>query len=69
MIMMILVMPNLPTKTIPAKIARLKLSRKLLVDMRSPPLEIKILLESPSEIQNLSMELGCTTIFRSDLAD
>ena len=38
--------PNLPTEIIPTKIPRLKLSGEFPADMRIPPLEIKILLES-----------------------
>ena len=38
--------PSLPTKIIPAKIASLKLSRKLPMCLGIPPLNIKILLES-----------------------
>ena len=38
--------PNLPNKTIPTKICRLTISRKSLIDMGIPPLEIKMLLES-----------------------
>ena len=37
---------NLPTKNLPTKIAWLKLSRHFPMDMRIPPLNIKILLES-----------------------
>ena len=37
---------KLPAKIIPTKIRRLKKSRKLPMDMRIPPLKIKILLES-----------------------
>ena len=38
--------PNLPTKIIPAKIRFLKLSGKFPMDMRIPPLDIEMLLES-----------------------
>ena len=38
--------PNLPNKIIPTKIAWLKLSGKPPMDMRIPPLELKILIES-----------------------
>ena len=38
--------PNLPTKNLPTKIAWLKLSGKFPLDMRIPPLKIKIMLES-----------------------
>ena len=38
--------PNLPAKSIPAKIAGLKLSGNSSMDMRIPPLRIKIMLES-----------------------
>ena len=38
--------PNLPTEIIPTKIRRLELSGRFPVDMRVPPLEIKIQLES-----------------------
>ena len=38
--------PDLPTNIIPAKIAWLKSSWKSPMDMRTPPLQIKILLES-----------------------
>ena len=38
--------PNLPTKITSAKIRWLKLSGKVPMDMRIPPLRIKILLES-----------------------
>ena len=38
--------PNLPTKIIPTKIASLKLSGRFPMDMRIPPLRIKLLLES-----------------------
>ena len=38
--------PNLPTKIITAKIAGLKISRNSPMDMRIPPLKLKILLES-----------------------
>ena len=38
--------PNLPTKIIPTKICRLNNSGKSPLDMRIPPLEIKIMLES-----------------------
>ena len=38
--------PNLPTKIIPAKIRWLKLPGKSPMDMRIPPLKLKILLES-----------------------
>ena len=37
---------NLPTKIIPTKIARLRLSWKSPMDMRIPPVIIKIMLES-----------------------
>ena len=56
--------PNLPTKIIPTKIRLLNISWRFPMDMRIPPLKIKILLENkPSEIQNLSTEIG-----RSQLA-
>ena len=58
--------PNLPTKVIPAKTHWLKISRKFPMDMRIPPLEIKILPES-SEIQSLSSEIG-RTLQRPDSA-
>ena len=38
--------PNLPTKIIPAMIAWVRISGKLPMDMRIPPLESKIMLES-----------------------
>ena len=38
--------PDLPAKTIPAKIARIKMSGKFPVDTRIPPLQIKVLLKS-----------------------
>ena len=38
--------PDLPTKIIPTTIRRLKLSRKLPLDRRIPPLKIKIPIES-----------------------
>ena len=38
--------PDLPTNIIPTKIRRLKTSAKLSLDMRIPPLNFKILLES-----------------------
>ena len=38
--------PNLPTKIIPTKSPRLKISRKFPIDMRIPPLKTKIMLES-----------------------
>ena len=38
--------PNLPTNIVPTNIAWLKLSGKSSMDMRIPPLEIKIMLES-----------------------
>ena len=38
--------PNLPTKSIPAKIAGLKLSRESPMGLGTPPLGIKILFES-----------------------
>ena len=38
--------PNLPTNIVPTYIALLKLSGKSPMDMRIPPLQIKILLES-----------------------
>ena len=59
--------PNLTTKTIPTKIARLTISGNFPMDMRIPPLKVKILLESnkPSEIQNLSTEIGRSTGTRS----
>ena len=38
--------PNLPTKSLPTKIARLKLSGKFPMDLRVIPLKIKIVLES-----------------------
>ena len=37
--------PNLPTKIIPTKICRLKVSGRLPVDLRIPPLNIKIVFE------------------------
>ena len=37
---------NLPTKTIPTKIHLLKISGKILMGMRIPPLKLKIMLES-----------------------
>ena len=54
--------PNLPTQIVPNKICWLKLSGKCPMDMRIPPLRIKIKYASvkPSEIQNLSTEIGCT---------
>ena len=39
-------MPNLPTKIIPAKICRLKISGRFPMDMRIQPLNIKTMLES-----------------------
>ena len=39
------VTPNLPTKSLPAKICRLNISGEFPMDMRIPPLRIKILLE------------------------
>ena len=38
--------PNLPTNIPPTKIARVKLSGKSPIDIRCPPLEIKIMFES-----------------------
>ena len=38
--------PNLPTKITPAKTARLKPSGRFPIDLRIPPLNIKIMLES-----------------------
>ena len=38
--------PNFPTKNLPAKIRRLKTSGGFPMDMRIPPFEIKIMLES-----------------------
>ena len=38
--------PNLPTNIVPTNIARVKLSGRLPMDMRIPPLQIKIMLES-----------------------
>ena len=38
--------PNLPTNIIPTNIAWLKLSGKFAMDMRIPPLSIKIMFES-----------------------
>ena len=47
-------------KDLPAKIAWLKLSGNFPMDMIIPPLTIKILLGSkPSDIHNLSTEIGC----------
>ena len=43
---MITSMPDLPTNIVPTNIARLKLSGKSPINMRIPPLEIKIMLES-----------------------
>ena len=46
-------------KYIPAKICWLNLSGKFSVHMKIPPIGIKIMLESkPSEVQNLSTEIG-----------
>ena len=50
--------PNLPTKIIPTKIARLQSSGKFPMGLGIPPLELKIMLESNSEIHNLSTEIG-----------
>ena len=51
--------PNLPTKTIPTKIRRLKTSGEFPLDMRAPPLNIKILLESnPPESRILVRRLA-----------
>ena len=53
--------PNVPTKNLPGKIAWLKLSGKFPMDMRTPHLETKIMLESkPSEINNDRTEIGRT---------
>ena len=42
----IMITPNLPTKIIPVKICRLGIITRIPMDMRIPPLKIKILLES-----------------------
>ena len=52
--------PNPPTNIVPTNIARLKLSGKSPLDMRIPPLKIKITLESNSEIHNVSRGIGRT---------
>ena len=49
---------NLHTNIIPAKICRLRLSGKFPMDMRIPPLEIKICLSQTPWIQNLSTGIG-----------
>ena len=55
-------MPNLPTNIIPIKIARLKLSVKFPMDMRIPPLIIKIMLVSnPLKSTMLVGGLGVAT--------
>ena len=54
--------PNFPTDIIPTKIAWLKLSRNFPMDMRSAPLNSKIMLESnPLNIHNVSRQIGRTT--------
>ena len=51
--------PNLPTKNLPAKIAWLKFCGKLSMDIRIPPLNIKIMLESnPLKSRILVRRLG-----------
>ena len=55
--------PNLPTKIIPTKIARLKLSGRFPIDMKFPPLTIKILLESdPLKSRILVRRLAVTNV-------
>ena len=54
--------PNLPTQNLPTEIAWLRISGKLPMDMRIPPLQAKTILVKPSEIQNLSTEIGPTKI-------
>ena len=50
---------DLPTKNLPAKIAWLKLSRKFPMDVRIPPLKMKIMLESnPLKSRNLVRRLA-----------
>ena len=41
-----IITPNLPTNIMPTKIARLKLSGKSPMDLRIPPIQIKVMLES-----------------------
>ena len=57
--------PNIPTKMIPTKIACLKLSGKLAMDMRIPPLIIKIMLESnPLKSRIFVRRLAVQTVTR-----
>ena len=48
--------PNLPTKILPAKIRRLETSGEFPMDMRIPPLKIKILLESNPPKSRISVQ-------------
>ena len=62
--------PNLPAKIIPAKIRRLKLSGRFPMDMRIPPLKIKILLESePLKsrilVERLAVQTACPLLASS----
>ena len=53
--------PDLPTNIIPTNIARRKLSHKFPIDIRIPPLRIKIVLESsPPKSTMLVRGLGVT---------
>ena len=62
--------PSLPTKIIPAKIRWLNISGKFPVDMRVPPLEIKILLESkPLKFRILVRRLAVPPLSKRRHAD
>ena len=51
--------PSLPTEIIPAKICWLKLSGKSPMDMKIPPLTIKIMPESTKRATSLDLQLPC----------
>ena len=55
--------PSLPTKNLPAKIRWLEISGKLPMDMRIPPLKLKILLVSnPLKSRILVQRLAVTSL-------
>ena len=56
--------PNLPTKNLPTKIAWLKTFGELPMDMRIPPLKIKIMLESDPLKSEILMRRLAVSFFK-----
>ena len=66
LIIIIRAKPNLPTNKIPAKICRLNISRNSPTDMRFPPLQVKILLQSnPPKSRILVRRLAVPWVMRT----